>query len=84
MRIANYPNPFNPVTTLHYTVASDGPVTLRVFDLLGRTVATPVDGPQAAGMHTVQFNGSGLASGAYVCRLECAGAVVSCRISLLK
>jgi beta-N-acetylhexosaminidase len=84
MRIANYPNPFNPVTTLQYTVASDGPVALRVFDLLGREVATPVDGHQAAGMHTVQFNGSGLASGAYVCRLECAGAVVSCRISLLK
>ena len=84
IRIANYPNPFNPVTTLQYTVTSDGPVTLRVFDLLGRVVATSVDGPQAAGMHTVQFNGSGLASGAYVCRLESAGAVVSCRISLLK
>jgi beta-N-acetylhexosaminidase len=84
MRLASFPNPFNPVTTLQYTLRSDGPAKLQVFDLLGRLVATPVDGYHRAGMHTVRFDGTGLGSGMYICRLESAGAVATHRLALLK
>ena len=84
MRVVNFPNPFNPVTTLQYSIRSDGPVTLQIFDLLGRLVATPAEGYHGAGVHTVRFDGSGLASGMYLCRLEVAGVVTVHRISLLK
>ena len=84
MRVANFPNPFNPVTTLQYTLRNDGPATLQVFDLLGRLVATPADGYHRAGVHTVRFDGSGLASGIYVCRLASAGAATTHRIALMK
>jgi len=40
----NYPNPFNPVTTIPFTLAGDGKVTLKVYDMLGRTMATLMDG----------------------------------------
>ncbi len=72
----NYPNPFNPVTTITFSVPANGsaattPATsLRVFDLLGRNVATLVDGVLEPGIHRVQFDGSGLASGVYLCRLQ--------------
>lgn len=84
LELASYPNPFNPVTTLRYTLHSDGPVTLRIFDLLGRLVATLVDGYHRAGVHTVRFDGSGLGSGMYICRLESAGGAVSHRLALVR
>jgi hypothetical protein len=66
----NYPNPFNPRTTIHYTIPSNDFVTLRVFDVLGNTVATLIDGNQPAGAHSIQFNASHLASGIYFYRLS--------------
>ncbi|MBI4535240.1 MAG: T9SS type A sorting domain-containing protein [Ignavibacteriae bacterium] len=70
----NYPNPFNPSTTVTYTIPVDGPVSLKVYDVLGREVRTLVDGFVSAGRHYVQVDGSGLASGVYVCRLAMPGA----------
>ena len=73
----NFPNPFNPTTVVRYhlpagqaglPVASS--VRLTVYDLLGREVAVLVDGREPAGIHTVRFDGSSLASGIYVYRLE--------------
>ncbi|HEY6951632.1 MAG TPA: T9SS type A sorting domain-containing protein, partial [Bacteroidota bacterium] len=61
----NYPNPFNPSTTIPYTLAKAGNVQIKVVDLLGRTVATLVDGHQSAGPHTVSFNATTLSSGVY-------------------
>jgi beta-N-acetylhexosaminidase len=84
MHLASFPNPFNPVTTLQYTLGSDGPAKLQVFDLLGRLVATLVDGYHRAGVHSVRFDGTGLGSGMYICRLESAGAVATHRLALLK
>ncbi len=66
----NYPNPFNPTTQVTYTLAAAEPVTLKVFDPLGREIATLVDSEeQRPGMHSVQFDGAHLSSGAYFCRL---------------
>jgi lysophospholipase L1-like esterase len=72
----NFPNPFNPTTMIRFaipqSVADDADadrVTLSVFDLLGRKVATLVDGPMPAGEHAVQFDAAHLASGVYLYRL---------------
>lgn len=65
----NYPNPFNPATVIAYRLHAAGPVTLRVFDGLGRTVRTLVHAHQDAGPHEVLFNASGLAGGIYYYRL---------------
>jgi len=66
----NYPNPFNPVTQIRYTLEQSGNVTLRVFDVLGKEVATLVNENQNAGRHVVDFNASNFASGVYLYRLE--------------
>ncbi len=80
--LPNYPNPFNPTTTLAFELDRTREVRLEVFDLLGRHVATLVDGLQPAGRHAVRFDARGLASGVYVYRLA-AGAVVETRTMLL-
>lgn len=61
----NYPNPFNPSTTIEFSVADPGPVTLRVYDALGRQVKTLVDGLYETGRYKVRFNSDGLPSGVY-------------------
>jgi hypothetical protein len=61
----NYPNPFNPSTRIEYSLPYGTAVRITVYDLLGREVARPMDGPQTAGTHFVQFSGSGLPSGVY-------------------
>jgi hypothetical protein len=66
----NYPNPFNPVTTIRYTTPAAGRVTLAVYNVLGQRVQVLVDGVEEAGLHRVMFDGRGLASGVYFCRLE--------------
>ena len=63
--LQNYPNPFNPSTTIRFRLASSGSVTITVFDLLGKEIATLVDGVQTAGEHAVQFNAAQHASGMY-------------------
>ncbi|MCK4511047.1 T9SS type A sorting domain-containing protein [bacterium] len=72
------PNPFNPVTTIDYSLATDGRVTIRVFDCAGRVVRTLVDSPAEAGVHTVIWNGitdtgQRAASGVYFVKMESAG-----------
>lgn len=62
----NYPNPFNPSTKIEYTLMNNVKVTLKLYDILGREVATMVDGKQAAGTHFVTFDASKLSSGVYI------------------
>jgi len=85
-----YPNPFNPLTTLAYTLAQPGPVDVTVFDLRGRRVRALVRaGAAAAGRHTVQWDGAsdaGLAmpSGVYVFRVSTGADVQSVRAVLAR
>lgn len=65
----NHPNPFRGMTTIAYELPQAGQVTLEVFDVVGRKVATLVDDVQAAGTHRVDFEGALLGSGAYFYRL---------------
>jgi hypothetical protein len=82
----NYPNPFNPVTTIEFEVSS-GPigvtseqwVKLTVCDVLGREVAVLVDERKESGHHNVQFDGSGFASGVYFYRLTVSNLSVQAR-----
>ncbi|HPI72987.1 MAG TPA: T9SS type A sorting domain-containing protein [bacterium] len=62
----NFPNPFNPTTEIMFKVKEEGRVQLVVFDLLGREVATLVDGKLAAGIHKINFDGRSLPSGMYL------------------
>jgi hypothetical protein len=67
--LQNYPNPFNPSTKIQFRVASSEFIELRVFDMLGREVATLVNGQLSAGEHEVIWNTEGLATGVYMYRL---------------
>ena len=78
----NYPNPFNPSTTISYQLPTQSHVTLKVYDLLGREVTTLMSEVKQPGMYTVQFDGSGLASGVYFYRME-AGSFTSVKKLLL-
>jgi hypothetical protein len=86
---ANYPNPFNAGTVIHYTLGRDGQATVEVFDILGRHVATVVDEFQSAGPHEVAWNGTdahgqAMASGMYFYRLTAGGFADSKKMVLLK
>jgi hypothetical protein len=79
-----YPNPFNPATTIEYSLASAGPVTLKVYDALGREVAVLVDGELPAGSYAARWDASGAASGVYVVRLQGDGNTATVKTMLLR
>ena len=66
----NYPNPFNPTTTIEYSLGLAGSTKLMIYDVLGRELVTLVDEYRPAGVHKVMWNASGLPSGVYFYRLE--------------
>ena len=78
------PNPFRTTATVAYTLAERGPVSLRVFDLLGRQVAVLADGVASAGRHEARFDGAGLAGGVYVVRFEAGATVQTRRLTLAR
>jgi hypothetical protein len=80
----NYPNPFNPSTRITFSLQVVGPASLRVFDVLGREVATLVDETLQPGTYTVEFSGSNLASGVYYYRLKAAGLVETRKMLLIR
>ena len=69
----NYPNPFNPETTIPFLLPQQGHVRLSVYDVLGREVAVLVDGVRTAGRHQAHFDASRLASGVYFYHLAADG-----------
>jgi hypothetical protein len=80
----NFPNPFNPRTVVSYQLPVGSDVKLVVFDMLGREVAILVDGKADAGAHQVTFDGGGLSSGVYICRLTAGTFTVSRKMLLAK
>ena len=66
----NYPNPFNPSTNISFSLPSRSFVSLKVFDLLGKEVATIVSEEMSAGSYSKQWNASKFASGVYFYRLQ--------------
>jgi hypothetical protein len=85
--LQNFPNPFNGGTTIRYRLPAgggSGRVTLAVFDLLGRQVATLVDAEQEAGEHRVRFDPSWLASGLYLYRIAAGPYVETRKMMLLR
>lgn len=80
----NYPNPFNPTTEVKYQLPTSGLVTLRIFDMVGKEVATLVNEEQKAGLYSVKFNGGNLSSGVYFYRLQSGSINETKRMVLLK
>jgi hypothetical protein len=80
----NYPNPFNPGTNISYTLKTRSQVILAVYDILGRQVATLVNGVQNAGEYQVPFSGAGLTSGVYFYRLTTTEGMTTKKMVLLK
>ena len=81
---ANYPNPFNPSTTIAFGLPAAGQVTVDVFDVTGKLVSRVLDTQRAAGWHQVSFNASGLPSGTYLYRITAAGQVKTSKMLLVK
>ncbi len=80
----NYPNPFNPTTSIRYYLSAGSHVTLKIFDVLGREVATVVDEAQQAGTYQVPWNASGLPSGVYVYRLQTGRFVEAKKMAIIR
>jgi hypothetical protein len=84
----NYPNPFNPSTTITYEIPKSGLVQLKIYDILGREVASLVNAYQSAGKHIVVFDsqqsGKQLSSGVYFFRLKFGSIVLSKKMILLR
>jgi hypothetical protein len=78
----NYPNPFNPMTNLQFSIVNRQLTILKVYDLLGREVATLVNEVRQPGTYTAHWDASGVASGVYIYRLS-AGNFVQCKKLLL-
>jgi Secretion system C-terminal sorting domain len=66
----NYPDPFNPTTTIAYGIPVNCRVTINLYDLLGRKIKTLIDADEQRGYHIVLFDATGLASGTYFYRIE--------------
>jgi hypothetical protein len=80
----NYPNPFNPSTNIEYRVTKSGFVTLKVFDVLGREVATLVNGELQPGSYQATFDAAHLASGVYLYQLKAGDFIQTQRMVLAK
>jgi len=68
--LQNYPNPFNPATNITFKIPVTSHVTLEIFDVAGRRIATLLDESHSPGTHTVTWDASTLASGVYLYRLQ--------------
>lgn len=80
----NYPNPFNPSTTISYNLSKSGFTTLKIYDVLGKEVATLVNDKQDAGTYSIQWNASDFSSGVYFYKLQTDGFVQTRRMILTK
>ena len=80
----NFPNPFNPTTSIRYSIPKRSNVTLKVYDILGNEVASLVNEEKDQGVYTVSFNAASLSSGIYFYRLQSGTFVETKKMLLLK
>lgn len=80
----NHPNPFNPMTTIRYSVPERSQVTLTLYDAAGRELRTLVDGEMEPGTHETTLHAGGLASGIYFCRMSAPHHVGTRKMVLMK
>jgi enterochelin esterase-like enzyme len=82
--LGNYPNPFNPTTTIRFSLPNSSRASVSVYDLSGRLVSTLADEVFTAGGHTLEFDGTGLPSGIYFARLQTGEVGVTKKMVLVK
>ncbi len=82
--ISNYPNPFNPATTINYQLPENGFVILKVYDMLGKEIVTLVNENKSAGYHRVNFDASKLTSGVYIYTITANNFIQSKKMLLMK
>ncbi len=82
--LQNFPNPFNPSTTIQYEIPARVSVSLKVYDILGREVTSLVNGEQPPGVHTVRFDASNLSSGVYFYMLRAGDFIETKRLMILR
>ena len=80
----NYPNPWNPSTTIHYQVPSNTKVEIKLYNPIGREVETLVNGLQTAGEHEITLNGINLSSGVYYYQMKAGSFVATRKLVFLK
>ena len=80
----NFPNPFNPSTTIRYSVPKAGFITIKVYNILGELVSTLINEYRQAGNYEIKFNGSNLSSGVYFYRMQAGNFVEAKKLILLK
>ena len=80
----NYPNPFNPVTTIQYEIASDAMVSLAIYDITGRLVESLINTNQFAGQYNVRWSAHNEPSGMYIMRLIVDGESFTQKMMLMK
>jgi len=80
----NYPNPFNPTTNIKFSVGKEGLTTLKVYDMLGREIATLINENLAMGTYNVEFDGSDLPSGTYIYELRSGDRKLTEKMTLMK
>ncbi|HMS35286.1 MAG TPA: T9SS type A sorting domain-containing protein [Ignavibacteria bacterium] len=80
----NYPNPFNPATNINFDIPIDGKVSLKIFDMTGREVATLVNEVKTAGYYSLKFNASSLSSGIYFYSLKSGNFSITKKMMLIK
>ncbi|MBC8215019.1 MAG: T9SS type A sorting domain-containing protein, partial [Candidatus Marinimicrobia bacterium] len=79
-----YPNPFNPSTTISYSVETNGRLSLQIYDIAGRLVETLVNGITEPGIYTVKWDASGYSSGVYFVQIQTKKFVKTQKLILLK
>ena len=80
----NFPNPFNPITTIKYQIPKLSFVTLKVYDVLGKEIAILVNEEKSAGEYEIEFDGNNLTSGIYFYRLQAGNFVETKKMVILK
>jgi hypothetical protein len=80
----NYPNPFNPETSIGFDLPKEGWISLKVYDVLGKEVATLVEKQMQHGIHRVHWNAGAIPSGVYVCQLKAGTFASTIKVVLMK